>query len=306
MSRPLHRILVTLLFLWVAGAGLLLAWKDSLTTDEDIHMASGYTILTRNDFRFDPEHTPLFKELTALPLLALRLNAPPNDRPLWSAAGATFYDSWKEARQWSDEWTYISGNPADTMKVLARIPSVLSLLGLCGLLYYLSREWFGRSVALWTLFFTAFNPTLLAHGHLANDDVAVATAIVFGIALFWRYLKSPTLAGALLTGVGLTVAVGTKFTGFGLLPLFAIYLAWYAWQEGAGLRTLRHGLLMLLTFWVGIWTLYGFHSPLNLTDASPRLSQQGLAYSVRPAAVADPARRAPDPLRPCRCPLSKD
>ena len=268
----MHRLAVGLLFVWVAAAGLFMAWHDSLTTDEDIHMASGYTILTRADFRFDPEHTPLFKELTALPLLALHLSPPSDDQALWNAAAPTFYDSWQEARSWSDRWTFASGNPADLMKFLARLPSVVSLLLLCWLLYYLTNEWFGRQAALLTLFFTAFNPTLLAHGHLANDDVAVVTAILFGLALFWRYLKSPSIGNALLVGLGLTVAIGTKFTGFGLLPVFFLYMLFFAWQERKGLRTLGHGLLMLLSVWLGIWTLYGFHSSLNLTDASLHLA----------------------------------
>ena len=264
----IRKTAVALLFLWIAGAGLFMAWHDSFTTDEAIHMASGYTILTRHDYRFDPEHTPLFKMLTAVPLLALKLHPPEGDAQLWGAAQPTFYDAWKETRSWSDRWAYTPGNPTDLMKFLARIPSVLSLLMLAGLLYFLTNEWFGRRVAIWTLFFTSFNPTLLAHGHLANDDVAVAAAILFGIALFWRYLQKPSVSRALLVGIGLTIAVGTKFTGLGLIPLFALCLVWVAVQRRTPVKTVGHAALMAATLWLGIWTMYGFHSPLVLTDDS--------------------------------------
>src|ERR1043165_10217945 len=43
----------------------------SAVIDETAHLPAGYTYLTTRDFRLNPEHPPLAKELAALPLLWL-------------------------------------------------------------------------------------------------------------------------------------------------------------------------------------------------------------------------------------------
>src|SRR5579863_6406355 len=56
------------------------AWNDSLTFDEVPHLAAGYSYLLKADYRFNPEHPPLMKDLGALPLLFMRLRAPWTDK----------------------------------------------------------------------------------------------------------------------------------------------------------------------------------------------------------------------------------
>src|SRR5690606_5018407 len=120
----LRKHAVAALLIWTACAGLYGASHASMTTDEGIHVASGDLSLTRCDTRFDPEHPFLIKYVTALPLVLLQPALPPNDQLLWDRAGSTFYDAWGEARQWTEEWFYSSGNDADLMIFLARLPAV--------------------------------------------------------------------------------------------------------------------------------------------------------------------------------------
>ena len=44
-------------------------WNDSANYDERIHLPAGYSYLTQQDMRLNPEHPPLIKDLSALPLL---------------------------------------------------------------------------------------------------------------------------------------------------------------------------------------------------------------------------------------------
>ena len=44
----------------------------SATFDETTHLPSGYSYLATGDFRLNPQHPPLIKLLSALPLLPLR------------------------------------------------------------------------------------------------------------------------------------------------------------------------------------------------------------------------------------------
>ena len=56
MVAFLKKYAVALILVWTFVLGLFLAWNDSMTTDEGIHVASSYLAITRQEFRFDPEH----------------------------------------------------------------------------------------------------------------------------------------------------------------------------------------------------------------------------------------------------------
>jgi len=93
---------------------------DSLTMDELSHIPAGYSYLSQKDFRINPEHPPLIKDLAAFPLLFLNLNFPSDS------------DSWnKEVNsQWRYGWEllYNSGNNPEQMIFWARLPMVFVLL----------------------------------------------------------------------------------------------------------------------------------------------------------------------------------
>ncbi len=212
MKLYYRRLIVIFCTIGVLVVGLFLAWHDSPTTDEDIHIASAYLGLTRHEFRFDPEHPYLFKVLTALPLLTIHLNPPPDDAAYWEEGRITVYDSWKAARGWADEWFYTSGNNPELMIFLARIPAVICLTLLCLLVYFLASRWFSPTIGLWALIFTAFNPNLLAHGHLANNDVPTALLFLLTIWAMWEYFLHPNLRQAVILGVAFAAAELTKFS----------------------------------------------------------------------------------------------
>ena len=81
----------------------LSAKKDSITTDEGVHLFAGYTYVTEKDFRLDPEHPPLLKELSAIPLLFFK-DLKVNLDSHWEKAGNFYYDSWQEARILGDRF----------------------------------------------------------------------------------------------------------------------------------------------------------------------------------------------------------
>src|SRR5512137_99231 len=58
-------LLLGLLFLQTAGSAV----RTSLTTDEGLHITSGYSIWRTGDYRLIEEHPPLIKMLATLPLL---------------------------------------------------------------------------------------------------------------------------------------------------------------------------------------------------------------------------------------------
>ena len=62
----------------IVAAALFLAvtsfWHDSVIVDEVPHIGAGYSYLTKQDMRLNPEHPPLPKDLGALPLVFMDLD----------------------------------------------------------------------------------------------------------------------------------------------------------------------------------------------------------------------------------------
>ncbi|HSI20721.1 MAG TPA: glycosyltransferase family 39 protein [Verrucomicrobiae bacterium] len=258
------KFLVSLLLLWVAGMGIYQAQHHTLTSDEAIHTASAYLAMTRGEHRFDPEHPFLFKYLTAVPFLVYKTNLPARDMALWDGARPTSYDSWGESRTWADHWVYESGNNAETMQFLMRLPGIVLLVLLNWLVWWLARRWFNEKVANWALFFTAFNPTLLAHGYMTNTDVPLALMFILALWRVWEYWLMPNKVTALWLGVALSGALLTKFSAIALIPIIGIWVIATAYtRRTSWARAVGHLGLIAVTFIALAWITYFFKSPLT-------------------------------------------
>lgn len=102
-SRRVAYFLVVLMLAVMGGLLVKNARDDSDTTDEPIHILSGYEYW-HGVFTVNPEHPPLGKQLAALPLIFIRPNLPANSEftsalndfySLRGACGTTFrWHSW--------------------------------------------------------------------------------------------------------------------------------------------------------------------------------------------------------------------
>src|SRR4030042_5843131 len=94
---------------------------DSLIVDEIPHIGSGVSYLVKQDYRLNPEHPPLIKDLGAIPLLFMKMNFPIESRA-WQT---DINGQWDFGRQ----LIYQSGNNADKITFWARIlPTLLTIL----------------------------------------------------------------------------------------------------------------------------------------------------------------------------------
>lgn len=210
-SHP-RAVVTAAVALLVLMAALMLSssWDDSFTFDEEPHLAAGYTGLRRADYRYNPEHPPLMKDLGALPLLFLNLRPP-----------------WEEVR-WTDgqldQWEagaaliYRGGGDAETILRLARTPMILFTAALGGLIFWWTRRNLGDAAALLTLFFFCLSPTVLAHGRLVTTDVGAAAGFFVATIALLNYLRRPSRKTMLLAGTAMGFALLTKFSTVLLLP----------------------------------------------------------------------------------------
>jgi 4-amino-4-deoxy-L-arabinose transferase-like glycosyltransferase len=191
------------------------SWNDSAIMDESAHIPAGYSYLTLEDYRLNPEHPPLIKDLAAFPLLYLDLKFP-TDAKAWQN---DVNGQWDMGRI----FLYESGNDADKILHSSRFPIMLLALLFGWLLFRWVRKIYGDKVGLLTLFFFSFSPTFLAHSRYVTTDLGAAFGFFIGIVAFINFLKCQNRKNLIIAGVVFGIAEMLKFSLILLAPLYVVF-----------------------------------------------------------------------------------
>jgi 4-amino-4-deoxy-L-arabinose transferase-like glycosyltransferase len=200
----LAALLLALLFV----QGLVFIGESSQTSDEAVHLAAGYSYVTRWDFRLNPEHPPLMKELAALPLLPLGLDFPQG--PLWEAA-----EEWNIGRIFLHE----NRVPNDTLLFLARLPNLVLSMVLGAAMFLWGRRLVGAAGALLGLALYVFDPNVVAHSSLVTTDLGVTLFIFLAVIAFHAWLERPSPRRLIGLGLAVGCAFASKYTALWLPPM---------------------------------------------------------------------------------------
>jgi 4-amino-4-deoxy-L-arabinose transferase-like glycosyltransferase len=208
-----NSLIAGILLVIMATLSLTSAANESPIMDELPHVSSGYSYVKYQDYRLNPEHPPLIKMLSGLPLL---LTQP--EFPLESSAWTTEINS-----QWiiGDHFFYKVGNNPDEIIQLARLPMIIVLMVLGVYIFIWTKKEYGPRAALIALTLFAFSPNFIAHGRYVTTDIAATLGIVMGLFHFSAFLKKPTMKNAIISGAALGVAMLLKFSVFILYPFIA-------------------------------------------------------------------------------------
>ncbi len=195
--------LAAALLLLFLGEGVAFIGANSQTSDEAVHLTAGYSYLARHDFRLNPEHPPLIKELCALPVALIeRLPFEP-DPGLWSSA-----EEWRIGR----DFLYRSRVPGERILFLGRIPNLLLGLLLVALTGWWSYRLWGRNAALVALALASLEPNLIANASLVTTDLGAALFIFLPVYLLWEYAAAPTWPLIVGVGVSAGLALTSKYS----------------------------------------------------------------------------------------------
>ena len=213
------RICAAALLLAMGTAQFVAGLRDSQTYDESYHLVNGYEFLKTGAIRPVPEHPPFWQAISALPLLLLNLRPPEKSRP--------GYDEYDRER----DFLYRNTSPADTILMLARIPTILASL-LTGLVmaWWLRRR-FGELAALAALTLYCFDPNFLAHGHYVTADVPAALWFLSAILAWGRFLENGSTRSAALCGLAVGAAMATKYSATLLLYILVCLYLFRLWQQ---------------------------------------------------------------------------
>ncbi len=233
----------------------LSSWNDSATMDEEAHIPSGYSYLTQQDYRLNPEHPPLIKDLAALPLLFLNLNFPTNV-PEWT----NFINGqWDMGRI----FLYESGNNADKILHFSRFPIMLLALLFGWMLFKWASRLYGNKVGLLTLFFYSFSPTIIAHSRYVTTDLGAAFGFFIGLSTFINFLNHQTKKNLIIAGVAFGIAQLLKFSLVILAPIYIVLaILWVIlekWSFKSLFKIISRIILIGIIALLIIWPVYQFH-----------------------------------------------
>lgn len=211
-----RKIIVAGILLLMFGLSLFTMIGDSAIVDEIAHIPAGYSYVRYGDYRLNPEHPPLIKDLAGLPLLLFPLSFPAEIAAWTSDVNG----------QWEAGWHFIYhyGNNPDLILFFSRLPILLLALIFGLILYAYTRKNFSTNAALLALTFYAFSPNFLAHNHLVTTDLGIAFFIFLSLVTFAKFISEPSKKTWWWATFALAGAELAKFSAVLLIPFYAFIL----------------------------------------------------------------------------------
>jgi hypothetical protein len=256
MSNRITNIIAGILLAVMFVAAVFSIKDDSCTFDELAHIPAGYSYLLQKDYRLNPEHPPLIKDLAVIPLVFLKPNFPA-EHNTWVQKDAP---AWWTQFDFGTQFLYHSENNPDKILFLARLPMILILILLGFFIFFWTKKIAGNKAGILALFLFSFSPTLLAHGRLVTTDVGAAAGILFAVYFFLKALSQPTKKNIIFAGLFLGLAELCKFSAILLIPFF-LFLAfvWWLLKSGKFLKTSKILISVFLIGFVLIGVVYQCH-----------------------------------------------
>lgn len=214
VSKIKHAV-VPLLLLTHFLLGAVTISRLSPTYDEPPHIASGFAYWKMGEYRLNIlDHPPFAKMFAAVPLLFMKPVLP------------VHHPSYANRQQYSFGNLFLYHNRLDAEKILSagRI-MILILSCLLGLAVFIWAQGIGGYAAgLVSLVLYVFSSNFIGHGTLVTTDVPLALFYFLSVYCLWRWFRNPTVARTVLCGVAAGFALGSKFSGVIISPVFIVLL----------------------------------------------------------------------------------
>ncbi|OGN08899.1 MAG: hypothetical protein A3J46_02455 [Candidatus Yanofskybacteria bacterium RIFCSPHIGHO2_02_FULL_41_11] len=251
------------LSIFVVLAALTLAitslWNDSFTVDEIPHVGAGYSYITKGDFRLNPEHPPLAKDVAGFSLSLLSIS---------QSAFSTQYWTGDVNGQWNFGRTliYDRTNNVDVITRTAKTTMLIFFVLSALIIFRWTNELYGSGKSgLTALFLFAFSPTVLAHSRFVTTDMPALFGILLGTYFFIKFIRNPTRKSFWFAALAFGVAQLTKFSAVLLAPLFIFIIVAWSMANSFSLKSftvlfIRSLILMALGIILVVWPVYALHT----------------------------------------------
>lgn len=241
-------------------------WNDSPIVDEIPHIGAGYSYIQKGDFRLNPEHPPLAKDLAGIALSFLPLNQFVFKTQYWTR---DINGQWNFGRN----LIFNSGNDAIAIAHTAKFPMLIFFVLSAIIIFHWTQKLYDDKAALVATFLFCFSPTVIAHSRLVTTDVPALFGILLGTYFLIRFLQNQTKTNFILAIIAFGIAQLTKFSVFLLNPLFLILaVAWglsHSIHSGQAMKDKMYsvartlvltGAIIIAGYLLVVWPVYGLHT----------------------------------------------
>ena len=233
-------------------------WNDSPIVDEIPHIGAGYSYIVKGDFRLNPEHPPLSKDIAGLTLSFLPLSQGAFETKFWNE---DINGQWNFGRN----LIFNSGNDAILMARVAKIPLLLFFILSAIIIFHWTRKLYGKTASLIATFLFSFSPTVIAHSRFVTTDMAALFGILLATYFFIEFLKHQNKTTFVVAFIAFGVAQLTKFSLFLLNPFFLILaVVWGLNKNDKAHSTFKSILLtggvVVFGYFLVVWPFYGLHT----------------------------------------------
>ena len=248
--RPTPYAVVVAVLLILLAQLVAASPSQSAAFDEGYTITYGYAYLRGGDARLSRgQNPPLTNVFIALPLLLRADIVFPAESVNWTTPDIFGF---------TDEFLWQVNPDPQRLVLLARLPEMALALLLACVIFAFTRTVFDERAALAALFLCAFDPNLLAHGHIVGTDLGVT---LFMFAAVWQWtiaLRRNSFKRAMSVGVLTGAAFATKYSAVWLIPIaVGLSLIYPGVRRHFG-RRLIMGLLVGLLALSVIWGTFAF------------------------------------------------
>ena len=217
-----------------------------------VHIPAGYVYLKAQRFDLNPEHPPLVKMLSALPLMILNPPLPGDPR---------HEKDWTRWFKFCMDFFCQAGGKARDVITWARVPVILLSCLLAWLVFTWAKTAFGITAGLFSLLLYTMEPNIFAFSRIVYTDIGASLAYLAFFYCVWRCVKLPVFQNILIAVLAAGIAPLVKHSMVIILPLWLLILAGMVIAKKI---SVRKGLAFIgLTLVISLFVLnlgYGFQS----------------------------------------------
>lgn len=298
MTHKKLSILIVLVSLVLAITSL---WDDSFVVDEIPHVGAGYSYIQKGDYRLNPEHPPLAKDLAGLALSFLAVDQSAFSTQYWNS---DINGQWYFGRM----LIYTPLNVVDAITRTAKTSMLLFFILSTVLIYKWANERYGstgspqagKRAAFIAILLFSFSPTVMAHSRFVTTDVPALFGALLAVYYFLSFLQKPSRKLFWLAVIAFGVAQLTKFSLVLLAPLFVLLVIVWSIANSFSFKTLVRSVTRTITLMAAgiilvVWPIYALHT-LNYPPEKQRIDTVEHLRSYGNRLFADPVVWASDKL----------
>jgi len=266
-------LMITVLTVFFLVTGFTSLTKKSLTFDESVHIAGGYSALSYGDFRINPENGILPQVWAASPLIFQKNITPPNREDHF----------WSKISPWdiANKFLFKSGHNYDFMIMISRCMMLAVAAGGGIALYFVSKTIWGRGGGRISLVLFVLSPTIMANSRLVTSDIFAALFFFFSVWFFHLILNRFSIFRLIAMSICVAALFLSKMSAPLIVPVILIMIVIRLYSKKPWHVKIHSKHLIIKEQWKQALCFLGALSIAGVVTFAAMWGSFGFRYSMR-------------------------